>query len=159
MHDCLHVSKTLSEFTILPSEGQREGERQRQGGCGDGGVGPTHLKERERENDRLIYSKSEEWVNQTLMALGSASRSLSPFNLAPLSQSFLVYSHLTSLTSFSLSKIHFSMVTHKHEPSLFLTDKSAPISAQHANQGALHAQWDKVNDRNIKRGRGCDLPS
>ncbi len=46
-------------------------------------VGRIHLKERERGNDRLIYSKSEEWVNQTLMAFGSASRSLSPFNLGP----------------------------------------------------------------------------
>lgn len=41
----------------------------------------------------------------------------------------------------------------------FLTDKSALISLWHANQGALHAQWDKVNDRKIKRGRGGDLPS
>lgn len=70
-----HVRKTLSEFTTLP----REGECQRQGGGADGEVGPTHMKERVKGNDRLIYSKSEEWVNQTLMALGSASCSLSLF--------------------------------------------------------------------------------
>lgn len=43
-----HVSKTLSEFTILPSECQREGERQRQGGGGHPVEGGTNLKERER---------------------------------------------------------------------------------------------------------------
>lgn len=43
-----HVCKTLSEFTILPSECQREGERQRQGGGGHPVVGATNLKERER---------------------------------------------------------------------------------------------------------------
>lgn len=140
----------------------REGERLRQGGGGDGRVEPTHLKERERGNDRLIYSKSEELVNQTLMVLGSESCSLSPFNLAPHTQSSLTRTLLHLLLSLSPSiplSQKFSMVTHKHEPSLFLTDKSALIAAQHANQGALHAQRDKVNDRKIKRGRGGDLPS
>lgn len=164
------VGKTLSEFTILPSEcWGGEGVHRKQGGGGDGGVGPTRLKGRERGNDRLIYSKSGEWVNQTLMAFGSASRSLSlslqscpshsvfPRVLPPFfPHSCLLLSPRLSL---SVSEIHFSTVTHKHEPSLFLTDKSAPIAAWHANQGALHAQRHKVNDREIKRGRGGDLPS
>lgn len=47
----------------------------------------------------------------------------------------------------------------KGEPPRFLTDKSALVAAQLVNQGALHAQWDKVNDRKVKRGRGGDLPS
>lgn len=47
-----------------------------------GWVGPTLERKGERVNDRLIYSKSEEWANQTLMAFGRASRSLSPFNLS-----------------------------------------------------------------------------
>lgn len=50
------------------------------------------------------------------------------------------------------------MVAHKDKtpPSI---DKYALIPAQLVNQGALHAQWDKVNDRKIKREGGGDLPS
>lgn len=78
--------------------------------------------------------------------------------------------HLPSFTSVSLTlslcnapppspPLDFSLVTHSDEFSLFLTDKSAPVAAELVNQGALHAQRDKVNDKKIKRGRGSDLPS
>ena len=133
-----HVSKTLSEFTILPSECWREAERQRQGGGGDGRVGPTHLKERERGNDRLIYSKSEEWVNQTLMAFGSASRSLSPFNLAPLTQSFLVCSRLTSHTSVS------PRLCQKYTFRWSLTSTSLPFFWQSNLRPSLYSTQIKV---------------
>lgn len=129
-----------------------------------GREGGGDLKERERGNDRLIYSKSEEWVNQTLMAFGSASRSHSPFNLSP-SHSIFPSARPpntpTTLQSLPLSppQMHFWMVTHKPRPALLLTDESPLILAWHANQGALHAQRDKVNDRKIKRGTGDDLPS
>lgn len=77
-------------------------------------------------------------------------------NISPLIRPYLVFSNLAAFTSIS-SEIHFSMVAHKKSPPL--TDKYAPIPAKRVNQGALHAQWDKVNDRKIKRGRGSDLPS
>lgn len=129
MRSCLLCWQNSSEFTILPTECQREGECQRQGGGGHREVGTTDLKERERGNDRLIYSKSEEWVNQTLMAFGSAHRSPSPFNLAPF-QAFLVRSHLTSFTPLFFSplvslspKYTFRWSLANISPPFFLTDK------------------------------------
>lgn len=109
------------------------------------------------------------------MAFGSASCSLSPFNLAPLSPPFLACaptlfpSLLSPSAPISLSasppsffipqNYTFQWSLTKGEPPRFLTDKSALVAAQLVNQGALHAQWDKVNDRKVKRGRGGDLPA
>ncbi len=122
----------------------KESAKGRQGGGGDGGVGPTHLKERERGNDRLIYSKSEEWVNQTLMAFGSASRSLSPFNLAPLTQSFLVCYHLTSLTSHSPSPSLSLSVCLKYTFLWSLTNTCLPFFWQTNLRPSLRSTQIKV---------------
>lgn len=115
------------------------------------------LERKGEKDDWLIYS---EWVNQTLMAFGRASGSISALSLSH-TRSYLAFSTLAALTSIS-SEIHFSMVAHKdetHVPPPNPTDKYALIPAQLVNQGALHAQWDKVNDRKIKREEGGDLLS
>ena len=113
-------------------------------------------------NDRLIYSNGEEWVNQTLMAFGSESH---------LSSTTISHSLTPSFRSANPpSTPHASFLFLSGECTLgwalggldlpALTDGSPPMSVGRVNQGALHAQRDKVNDKKtekIKRERGGDF--
>lgn len=104
----LHVKKTCQncEFWQVTAKGKESTKKTRWGWQRRGGT-------RERGNDRLIYSKNE-WVNQTLMAFGSASHSLSSFHFAPLTHRFHVCSHRTYLFFLSLCLSHHPPPSRKH---------------------------------------------
>lgn len=169
------------EFTILPSECWREGERRRHGGGGRRAVEATNLKERERGMiGWFIQRVGESNFN------GFWECKLFPLPLQSWPSrgpAFLARLHLISFTPVSVCchpPLHplppnthnpptclyafriilFDGHSQKTRPAASWQTNLRPRSPQRlVNQGALHAQWDKLNDRKVKRGPGGDLPS